>query len=854
MLKKVQEEFEKYPKLRVLFYFDGDGSHIDDLAHWDEASTGITLVMGSDRYFGLKYQLHYEWADNRVFLYFPFPKPKGEAWDNFPLRSLYHANRELKLDDVAELMAQYGLPRHTREWVKRYEKDLKNKTTKAALANILNDKLTKERLEEGLIAVALGFHRTVDRAFCLAKLLILGAQDGKANRPLSKIEEWGLTDVLQHWIDLIFEPVERGVNESSLHRVACQFKYNLLVGNALPQDKDTYSARLRLKHAAQQNRLLAFYAEWQNDKTLSEDLAMVLNNYADDVDELKLVEWYGTTHEYGYFTPRMIGQLLHHAQTEVTYNPTKVREDIPTLRMRVKEDKNLNPYFDFLENAAALMGLLKQHGTSYVFNTPDIYIEKYTSELWQIDFHYRKALYAFGKLENTEGVNAFDYYALKDLLNTEYDVFLIGLNREWLEILKENKFKWGNIKAEKQYDFYDTHIRPMTGKIAVVISDAFRFEAAHDLFKHLQRDSKNDVDITAMMTALPSNTKFGMFNLLPHDKGVEAVYDDTKNALGLRIGGVSSEGLPNRRTILKQITEQSEVITEVELLKMNKAEGQAFFKLKNDDEPKIVYVFHNEIDETGDSKKSESRSFEAVENTIQQLIKILSYLSNFNVYQIWITADHGFIYNERKLRDKDYEDLPKIAGETDIRFVLSKTGDINLCDTTNLKTDVKITLPNGINRFRKQGSSMQYVHGGISLQELIVPVIRYSRDRKDKFSTVAVRLMNEDKLTIQANALKLLFLQEQPIGNRLKATKWFVGLYDMSGLKRLSTEEEEIVFDSDSTVPTGRMKTVTLRLNTEGSRSNFCYLYIYDSEDKTRLNPKVNKRIDFDTLMEIDEF
>ncbi len=855
MLKKVQEEFNKYPKLRVLFYFDGDGSHIDDLAHWDEASTGITLVMGSDRYFSLKYQLHYELKDKRVFLYFPFAKPKGTAWDEFPLRGLFHANRELKLDDVAELMAQYKLPPHTRDLVKRYETELKKKGTQAVLANILNNKLNKETLEQGLIAVALGFTRMVDRTLCLAKLLILGAQGDKVHRPLSKIEEWGLMDELRHWIDLTFETHLADINESSIQTLACRLKYNLLVGNALPSDSDTYASRLRLKHVAQLNRLLAFYAEWQHDRFLAEDLAMVLTEFAHDVDELKLVDWYGTAHEFGYFTPRMTGQLLNHAKAEIIYNPTKVREDIPTLRGRVKEDKIWDKYFDFLENAAALIDLLKQYANRYRFNTLDIYIEKYTSDLWKIDFHYRKAIYAFSKLENTEGVQVFDFFDLKDLLNTEYDRYLIELNREWLEILKENKFNWRTIQADKQYDFYETHIRPMTGKIAAIISDAFRFEAAHDLFKHLQRDSKNEVAITAMLTGLPSNTKFGMSNLLPRSKGVEAVYDDNKNALSIRIGGISTEGLANRRAILKQISEQNEVITDVALMNMNEETGRGFFNLENDEDPKVVYIYHNEIDETGDSKKSESRSFESVESTILYLHRVLKKLNSLNVYQIWITADHGFIYNERKLRDSDYEDLPKIAGETDIRFVLSKTGTINLSDTTNLETDVKITLPRGINRFRKQGSSMQYVHGGTSLQELIVPVIRYSRARLDKFSTVKVRLLNEDKLTIQANALKLLFLQEQAIGNQLKPSKWSVGLFDMSGLKRLSTEEEEIVFDSDSPTPTGRMKTLTLRLNTEGSRSNFSYLYIYDLVgDPKRLNPKVKKRIDFDTLMEIDEF
>jgi uncharacterized protein (TIGR02687 family) len=857
MLEKVKEAFEKYPTLRVLFYFDGDGSHAEDLQSWNEGTADIALLMGSDRYFSLKHQLHYDLKDKRVFLYFPFAKPKGEAWEDFPLRSLFHANRELKLDDVAEFMAQYKLPLHARELVKRYyDVELKKKGTQIALTNILNEKsFNKENLEQGLIAVALGFVREANRTQCLAKLLALGAQEGKMDRPLSKIKELGLLDELRHWVDMTFETHPTDIDETVVQSLACRLKYNLLIGNVLTHESDTYASRLRMTHATQLNRLLAFYEEWQNDRLLADELPTVLTELGKDVDELKLVEWYGAAHEFGYFTPRMIGELLNRAKEELTYNPSKVRDDIATLRSRVKEDKNLNDYFDLLENAAILFDLLKQNNNRYVYNTADIYIEKYTGELWKIDYHYRKAVYAFNKLENTEGVNAFDFFNVKDLLNDQYDRYLIELNREWLDILKENNFNWHNLKAEKQYAFYDTHIRPLTGKIAVIISDAFRFEAAHDLFKLLQRDSKNEVEITSMLASLPSITKVGMSNLLPRYAGVESQYNDTDNTLKISIGNVSTEGLANRRTILKQVVEQNEALSDEDLLKMNEDGGRAFFNLQNEGESKVVYIYHNEIDNVGDDIKSENRTFEAVENTVLHLHKLLKKLNNLNIYQIWITADHGFIFNDRALKEADIEDAPKDLGEVHSRFILGKKGAINVSNTTDLKTNLRLTLPNTINRFKKQGSGKQYVHGGASLQELIVPVIKYSRSRIDKALTVKVRLMNEDSLKIQAGALKLQFLQEQAIGNQLKPSRWAVGLYDHSGIKRLSTEEEDILFDSDSASPTGRMKTLILRLNTEGSRSNFTYLYIYDLvNDKNRLNPKVKKRIDFDNFMEQDEF
>ena len=143
--------------------------------------------------------------------------------------------------------------------------------------------------------------------------------------------------------------------------------------------------------------------------------------------------------------------------------------------------------------------------------------------------------------------------------------------------------------------------------------------------------------------------------------------------------------------------------------------------MKNDDAPKVVYIYHNEIDATGDSRKSESRTFEAVEQTVLYLHKMIKKLNAFNVYQIWITADHGFIFNERALQDADREDAPKGEGFGDIdpRFVLGKIGQLPLSNTSDMSTDLKLTLPTATNRFRKQGSGVQYNHGGASLQELI---------------------------------------------------------------------------------------------------------------------------------------
>ena len=60
-----------------------------------------------------------------------------------------------------------------------------------------------------------------------------------------------------------------------------------------------------------------------------------------------------------------------------------------------------------------------------------------------------------------------------------------------------------------------------------------------------------------------------------------------------------------------------------------------------------MYIYHNQIDATGDKRESEERVFEAVEATLAELVEIIKKLANANYTNMLITADHGFIYQNR---------------------------------------------------------------------------------------------------------------------------------------------------------------------------------------------------------------
>ena len=63
----------------------------------------------------------------------------------------------------------------------------------------------------------------------------------------------------------------------------------------------------------------------------------------------------------------------------------------------------------------------------------------------------------------------------------------------------------------------------------------------------------------------------------------------------------------------------------------------------------VIYVFHDQIDAVGDDRKTEERVFEAAEAAIHEIVDILKKLTNANLSNMIITADHGFIYQNQPL-------------------------------------------------------------------------------------------------------------------------------------------------------------------------------------------------------------
>ena len=376
----------------------------------------------------------------------------------------------------------------------------------------------------------------------------------------------------------------------------------------------------------------------------------------------------------------------------------------------------------------------------------------------------------------------------------------------------------------------------------MIISDALRYEAGYELLSQMHGDSKNTAEIKYMLASIPSKTNVGMAQLLP-GKSFEF------NGGEIKIDGVSASST-YRSTILEKMNSNSKAIQYAGLDGLNIKEVRAIFK--ND----VVYVYHDVIDATGDSRASERRTFDAVQDSIEELKKFIKSLhASYNVAKVYITADHGFLYNDKKIKEKDQERLPSIDVVLSHNRYYATTQistpelgySIPLTATTKFKDELYITVPFSVNRYKKGGVGHQFVHGGGSLQELVVPLIESSRKIKPVTRKVNPVLISKGTIKVVSNILKLTVLQENEISRLEKERVITAGLYKDS---LLVSNEVTITLNFTSESPSERLARIELILGAEAAGESFLKLKLFDKEDK--LNPLLEERVQNNTLIETD--
>ena len=420
-------------------------------------------------------------------------------------------------------------------------------------------------------------------------------------------------------------------------------------------------------------------------------------------------------------------------------------------------------------------------------------IQKYQTTWFRIDQHYRKFIYHLRASKQPTFLQTL-FELIENLYSTN---FLLTVNDRWQKIV-DGVSTWDAAPISSQREFFTQQVSEYSKnntKVAVLISDALRFEIGQELTWLVEHEDRYAADLQVMLAMLPSYTQLGMAALLP-GKEISIVESGT-----VQIDGQSTAGKDNRAKILgNAITDGATAIGSEEFLNMSKEESRTLFR-----DHCVVYIYHNQIDAAGDAPKTEERVFEAAEDALKEIIDIIKKLTTANFTHILITADHGFIYQHKPIDKSEYASLD-IEGDTifmrNRRFVVgnglkpSPSAKIFTAQALGQIGEYEVAIPKSINRLRLKGSGSRYVHGGASLQEVVLPVITIYKKRSSDVEIVDVDIIASSTNVITSGQIAAAFYQKDPISAKMQPRKLRAGIYSKDG--SLISNPEELTFDFTS--------------------------------------------------------
>lgn len=391
-------------------------------------------------------------------------------------------------------------------------------------------------------------------------------------------------------------------------------------------------------------------------------------------------------------------------------------------------------------------------------------IDNYVACDCVIDSCYREFYTNYDHLESTAG-----YEELRELVENIYtNEFLGKLLPKWNAGLQEPD---ALAVIPLQCEFFNKYVRSNKERTVVIISDGMRFEVGCELYKRMQDNPKckDSLSIKPMLSVLPSYTRLGMEALLPH-KTLELT-DDFKEL----VDGKFAVDTPSRQAVLQSYVPESRCVKYSDIKNLKAMELRDIFTARQ-----VVYIYHDQIDNAGENMEDEV--FDACTKAVDEIAELIQKISgSANTYRFIVTSDHGFIYKRNPVTQSDKISTTEEPGKLKKRrYIVAKEpviddGIMNIGLGYMLGNDDSkiISYSCSTNVFSAKGNAgLNYVHGGSSPQEMLVPVIDIKMD-KGAVETRTVQIMLVSLVQKITNLITTLdFIQSEPVSDVVKGTKY----------------------------------------------------------------------------------
>ena len=855
---------------RIVFWFDPERDFEGELAAMSLSDINI-INMKSESALGIKLKLELEDTVGKYLLYFPCNEPEPEKdW----LLDIKLYSRCFYADRFSIIFNELGLHQHSlREHLAKRDKFLASKARLSALKKWAKADFNESELDLAMIATVVKADNcdVPHILFALAEEAVEHDTGLEENpQSLLDLDKYGLIPSLVTSLqtEIGYQSTVAELNGGEPFRFG-HFLIRLLSTGFCESigDVPVWAKDLAISSGSAKATSRALLSRWRDSSRYYKAFDVV----SDWVSEALRISEKLNGMELSVLAPvatfeaveRQIIVEIAQAIPHVAEPELVIYAEVITNRLdnywasRHKDDDTRKKYrgiYKALSSAIDLFALRHRHSSGFHYaNIHDLY-KAYEKNLYKFDQayrHYSEASYR----AHVEILKKLDESVEQCYANW----FIDNLASNWGDRMEaeDRLSNWQIDGVENQQDFFHRQVTPYFSKtrnsrVVVIISDAFRFEAAVELKDRINEKRYNEAKLTSQLGVVPSYTTLGMASLLPH-KTLEyrrGVSDD------VFVDGLSTKGTAARNKVLSA---HGGMAISAEVVKgWSRDEGREALRDQH-----LVYVYHNVVDARGDSASTESETFLAVEHAIEELTELTrKILMHFNTSTVLVTADHGFLFQQSKLDGSDRTSLAEKPTNTlknkkryVIGFDLPEPKDAlagTTSQTAGTSSDTRFWIPKGANRFHFVGGA-RFVHGGVMPQEIVVPVLAVKQLRGHQAEKRTKRKVGvisaKTALKMVNNIQRFDLMQTEAVTEQILPVTISAAIYDGSNMV---SSEEVLTFESATDSVTDRVKQVRLSLSgTDFDRKKDYFLILKDKD----LNTEVERyRVTIDLAFTDDFF
>lgn len=847
--KHFQEPLPEFHQRRLIFWQDDEGEFLEQIRNIELDNAKI-LILEENNSFVAKKLLAHDDTENNYLVYRGFPIINNA--DNYLLDMELYSGERFQADMISIWLNEMHLPSGLRKFVKKYRKFFNAKARRNKITALNQPPDTEVKLYLAIMAS------------------ICGTFDQKAPSIVSSIFSCGLEieendkyqALVNYGADEIFWTMAKDFGyydeNPSLKNFA---KHILITACSRTLNFEFLKGLEEYISYAHQSRCYDFVTDWIRSD--NKEAFRIIANFVED--ETNLVQRFRKMEVEDLQTTELFPCLNHIILEKImadissdTIKPAGIR-DIVEKRRTLGWYSDYAVYFDGLVQLANMQEFHFEYNTGFHAVEPQELWKLYTEKLYIMDSYYRKfhVLYAASMTNYNPELDDL-WNGVKDKAEGIYvNWFLNELSDNWSKVSGANFKDYGKIlDIPAQVDFYKNWVKPEKNRVIVIISDAMRYEIAASLTKQLQQDTQCEAKLSAVQSIFPSITKFGMAALLPHN---ELTTKEVNGSIELLADGYSTAS-GNRDKVLKSVNEKSIAVRYEDIVSVKRAERSALLKGME-----VVYIYHDRIDAAGHT--SDTDVFGACDiaiDEIKNLIKIL--VNDIGATRILVTADHGFLHMYSSLTELDKISRDSFEGkdiEAARRYVIAEKGVNPEYMMPMLfmegRSEYTAFSPKGNIRLKIKGAGLKFVHGGVSLQEIVVPVVEYHylrnqnkkyQGNRDKYDTrdVGIKLLTSTK-KVSNMIFSLGFYQDEAIAENRKAAEYKV--YFVDKINNVISDVQTII--ADRTQENAEERQLRCRFNLKSLKFNSKETYYLIIADKDGM--EVSKtEFQIDIPFAVDDF